>query len=48
MGMILTKVGLSVGAKGDLGHPLPFIRDFVFRISQITFPYFGIQPPATD
>jgi hypothetical protein len=47
MGMILTKVGLSVGAKGDIGHLLPIIQDFVFRISQMAFPDFGIQPAAS-
>jgi hypothetical protein len=48
MGLILTKVNLNVGAKDDLGHPLPGIDFFVFRISQMTFPYFEIQPSATD
>jgi hypothetical protein len=38
MGLILTKVGLYVGAKDDLGHLLPGTDFFVFRISQMAFP----------
>jgi hypothetical protein len=44
MGLILTKINLKVGAKDDLGHPLQGIDFFVFRISQMAFPHFDIQP----
>jgi hypothetical protein len=47
MDLILTKVGLYVGAKDDLGHPLPGNEFFVFRISQMAFPEFAIMPSAS-
>jgi len=48
MVLILTKVGLHVGAKDDLGHLLPGTDFFVFRISQMAFPEFAIMPSASD
>jgi len=48
MGLVLMKVNMYVGAKDDLGHPLPGTEFFVFRISQMAFPEFAIQPSATD
>lgn len=42
------KVNMYVGAKDDLGHPMPGTEIFVFRISQMAFPEFAIEPFVSD